>query len=52
MENPDALLFTRHATARIRGNLDNSKIAVSTPEVMARIEPVFERYTWRIEGKN
>jgi len=40
----DDLLFTRHVTAHIKGNVDKDKISVSSPEIMARIEPVFEGY--------
>jgi hypothetical protein len=40
------LLFTRHVTAHIKGNVDKDKISVSSPEIMARIEPVFEGYTF------
>ena len=46
MENPDDLLFTRHVTAHIKGNVDKDKISVSSPEVMARIEPIFEGYSY------
>ena len=42
----DDLLFTRHVTAHIKGNVDKDKISVSSPEVMARIEPIFEGYSY------
>jgi len=46
MDNPDDLLFTRHVTAHIKGNVDKDKISVSSSEVMARIEPIFAEYTF------
>jgi len=46
MENPDDLLFTRHVTAHIKGNVDKDKISVSSPEVMARMETIFEGYLY------
>jgi len=46
MDNPDNVLFTRHVTAHVKGNVDKDKISVSSPEIMARIEPVFEGYTF------
>ena len=42
----DDLLFTRHVTAHIKGDFDKDKISVSSPEVMARIEPIFEGYSY------
>jgi hypothetical protein len=42
----DDVLFTRHVTAHIKGNVDKDKISVSSPEVMARIEPIFEGYSY------
>ena len=46
MDNPDDLLFTRHVTAHIKGNVDKDKISVSSPEVMARMETIFEGYSY------
>lgn len=46
MDNPDDLLFTRHVTAHIQGHVDKDKISVSSPDVMARIEPIFEGYEY------
>jgi hypothetical protein len=46
MENSDDLLFTRHVTAHIKGDVDKDKISVSSPEVMAGIEPIFEGYSY------
>ena len=46
MENSDDYLLTRHVTAHIKGYVDEDKISVSSPEVMARIEPIFEGYSY------
>lgn len=46
MENADDLLFTRHVTAHIKGKVDKDKISVSSPEVMAWVEPIFEGYLY------
>jgi hypothetical protein len=46
MDNPDDLLFTRHVTAHVKGNVDKDKISVSSPEVMARMETIFEGYSY------
>ena len=46
MENSDDFLLTRHVTAHIKGYVDEDKISVSSPEVMARIEPIFEGYSY------
>lgn len=46
MDNPDDLLFTRHVTAHIKGDVDKDKISVSSPEVMARMETIFEGYSY------
>lgn len=46
MENSDDYLLTRHVTAHIKGYVDKDKISVSSPEVMARIEPIFEGYSY------
>ena len=46
MENSDDYLLTRHVTAHIKGYVDEDKISVSSPEVMERIEPIFEGYSY------
>lgn len=46
MTQSEEYLFTRHVTAHIKGDVDKDKISVSSPEIMARIEPLFEGYTF------
>ena len=46
MALPDDLQLTRHVTAFMGGDFPKDKIAVSSPEVMARIEPIFDGYVF------
>ena len=46
MNNPEDLLFTRHVTSHIKGHVDRDKISVSSPEVMAKVEKIFEGYSY------
>ena len=46
MSLPDDLLFTRHVTAHIKGSVDKDKISISSPDIMAKIEPIFEGYAF------
>jgi hypothetical protein len=46
MSLPDDLLLTRHVTAFMKGDFPSEKLAVSSPEIMAKIEPFFQGYVF------
>ena len=46
MSLPDDLLLTRHVTAFMNGDFPPEKLAVSSPEIMAKIEPFFQGYVF------
>jgi len=46
MSLPDDLLLTRHVTAFMKGDFPPEKLAVSSPEIMAKIEPFFQGYVF------
>ena len=46
MSLPDGLLLTRHVTAFMNGDFPPEKLAVSSPEIMAKIEPFFQGYVF------
>ena len=46
MSLPDDLLLTRHVTAFMNGDFPPGKLAVSSPEIMAKIEPFFQGYVF------
>lgn len=46
MSLPDDLLLTRHVTAFMSGDFPKDKLAVSSPDVMAKIEAIFDGYTF------
>jgi len=46
MSLPDDLLLTRHVTVFMNGDFPPEKLAVSSPEIMAKIEPFFQGYVF------
>ena len=46
MDNADDLLFSRHSTCHIIGEVPSAQISKSSPEVMAEIEPIFADYNY------
>ena len=46
MDNVDDLLFSRHSTCHIIGEVPSAQISQSSPEVMAEIEPIFADYSY------
>ena len=46
MALPDDLKLSRHVTAFMGGDFPEEALAVSSPEVMAKIEPIFAGYSF------